>query len=83
MDKFLVEIFVPVLGKRWDMFVSANSKIYYVIQTLINYMDTLDANLDFVNMECTLSNQVNGVVFKQNMTVYEAGIMNGSKLILM
>lgn len=83
MDKFLVEVYVPVLEKKFEMFLPANSKLYYVVKTMCRYMDSLEENYRFGNMDCVLTNSQNGVIYDHNMTVYEAGIKNGSKLILM
>lgn len=83
MDKFLVEVYVPVLDRKYEMFLPAGSKVYHVIKTMCRFLDTVKEEYHFSSMSCVLANRQNGVVYDCNMTIFETGIKNGSKLLLM
>lgn len=83
MDRFHVEVYVPLLETNYEVFLPVNSRIYYVIKTFVNYLDNISDEFVFSDMDCCLSNRINGVVYDNNMTVFGAGIRNGSKLMLM
>lgn len=83
MNQYQVEIYVPLIKKTYDMYISVNSQIYNIVKTIAQYLDTTQDIFQFSLMECALCNRENGVVYNSCMTAYEAGIQNGTKLILM
>lgn len=81
-NKILIEVFVPMLEQEYDVFVPINKKIKNVTR-LIN-----DAIVDLSNgcfpkkNDIVLYNRQNGFILDPKLNVKEAGLVNGSQVIL-
>ena len=81
-NKILIEVFVPMLEQEYDVFVPINKKIKNVTR-LIN-----DAIVDLSNgcfpkkSDIVLYNRQNGFILDPKLNVKEAGLVNGSQVIL-
>ena len=82
MQKVLVEVFVPVIHARYDVFIPLASQMSEVLELLKKAVSDLSNGLFIATEETAVCYRDNGSIININMTVYELGIHNGSKLML-
>lgn len=82
MDKYLVDVYLPSLRKHFDVFLPANKLIGEVISLLIDILEPLSTKSFEGTADTVLINAVNGEIYNFNTTVFDAGIRNSAKLIL-
>lgn len=81
MNKILVEFGIPVLGISFDAFVPAHISAYEMLEMIkraVNEMMDSGLILD----ESTSLCRSDGKILNVNLSVYELGVRNGSKLML-
>lgn len=82
MDKVLIEVFIPVVNKSYDVFIPLASQMSEVLELFKKAVFDLTDEHFIPTNETTLCYRENGAIININMTVYELGICNGSKLML-
>lgn len=82
MDKFLVEVYVPVLGKAWDMFIPRSMQMYEVLELVKKAVTDLSENSFIADENTAICYREDGTILNINLSVTELGIKNGSKLML-
>ncbi len=82
MNKYLVDVYLPASGQHFDVFLPANKLIGEVISLLVDIVVPLSGNSFERTTDTILINAVNGEVYNFNITVFDAGIRNSTKLIL-
>jgi len=82
MKKYLVDIYVPAIGKHYDAYLPANKQIGEVTLLLIDIAESLSEGSYKGTKGTVLLNANNGEPLNQNNTVYDSGIRNSSELIL-
>ncbi len=82
MKKVLVELYVPITGTSYDVFIPNTSPMSQVTELLKKAAAELSGGLFVPTEESAVCYRENGSVLNVNMTVYELGIHNGSKLML-
>ena len=82
MDKVLVEVFVPVIGAEYDVFIPLRSGMAEVLELLKKAVTDLSDGQFVSTDETIVCYRENGSIINVNMSVYELGIHNGSKLML-
>ncbi len=82
MKKVLVEVYVPVIDARYDVFIPNTSQMSEVLELLKKAVADLSGGHFVPTGETALCYRENGAIINVNMTVYELGIHNGSKLML-
>lgn len=82
MDKILIEVYVPTLGKSFDMFVPLVSPMYEVLELIKKAVTEMADGLYVANDSTALCNRYDGTIININLSVYELGLHNGSKLML-
>lgn len=82
MNKYLVDVYLPASGEHYDTYLPAGKMIGEATLLLVKIIESL-SNGDYKGTADTvLINAVNGEIFNRNITVYDAGIRNSSKLVL-
>lgn len=81
-SKVLVEVFVPTLGKKMDVFIPLRSPMYEVLELLKKAAADLSNGQFLPNAETAICRREDGNILNINLSVYELGIRNGSKLML-
>lgn len=81
MKKYLVNIYLPAVGKHMDVFLPAGKRIGEVIRLLVTVAESLTGGYKGT-MDAMLLNAENGIPYSLSDTVEEAGIRNASRLIL-
>lgn len=82
MKKVLVEVFVPVIDAKYDVFIPSASQMSEVLELLKKAVTDLSKGRFVATNETALCYRENGAIINVNMTVFELGIHNGSKLML-
>lgn len=82
MKKVLVEVFVPVIDAKYDVFIPSASQMSEVLELLKKAVTDLSKGRFIATDETALCYRENGAIINVNMTVFELGIHNGSKLML-
>lgn len=82
MTKYLVDVFLPASGEHYDAYLPAGKMIGEVTSLLVSIVESLSDGNYMGTADTVLINAVNGEIFNRNITVYDSGIRNSSKLIL-
>ncbi len=82
MRKVLVEVFVPVIDAKYDVFIPRESQMSEILELLKKAVTDLSGGRFMATDETAVCYQADGSIINVNMTVYELGIHNGSKLML-
>lgn len=82
MNKYLVDVYLPTSGEHFDVFLPANKLIGEVISLLADMVVPLSGNSFVKTDDTVLVNAANGGIYDVNSTVFDAGIRNSTKLIL-
>ena len=80
--KVLVEVYVPELDIKYNLFIPANKKIGNVILNLIKAIHELSQGAYPLNTNHALMNSDTCLIYDMNKNLKEAEILNGTKLIL-
>ena len=82
MKKVLVEVYVPVIDARYDVFLPATSQMSEILELLKKAIADQSGGRFVPTGETAICYRESGAIINVNMTVYELGIHNGSKLML-
>ena len=82
MEKVLVEIFVPVLNRSFDVFIPLQSPMYEVLELIKKAISEMSDGRFIANQNTTICHREDGSILNINLSVYELEIRNGSKLML-
>ena len=82
MTKYLVDIYLPALSEHYDAYLPAGKLIGEATSLLVSIVESLSDGNYKGTADAVLINAVNGEIYNRNITVYDAGIRNASKLIL-
>lgn len=82
MEKVLVEIFVPVLDRSFDVFIPLQSPMYEVLELIKKAVSEMSDGRFIANQNTTICHREDGSILNINLSVYELEIRNGSKLML-
>lgn len=82
-DKTLVEIYVPVLRQWWDVWLPDRARLGEVFSLVGSMSEGLSNGLYLANESMVLCDYDTGLIFRATDRVREAGLVNGSKLMLL
>lgn len=82
MRKYLVDVYLPATGKHYDAYLPAGKKIGEAVKLLVNIAESLSGGSYKGTANAVLLNAENGEMYDRNDTVYDVGIRNSSKVIL-
>ena len=82
MNKILVEIFLPAANRSFDVYVPLESKMSEVTLLVSSLLSELSDGKYKATDDAVLCDAKTGIIFNMNMRVFELGIKNGSKLML-
>lgn len=82
MDKVLVNVFVPMLNTSYDMFIPLTSQMHEVLMLIKKAVNELSDGRFIANDNTAICHRDNGGILDINLSVYELGIHNGSRLML-
>lgn len=82
MDKVLVEVYVPVLDRSFDIFIPLRSPMFEVLELIKKAIKEMSDGRFIANENTAICHRENGTIININLSVYELEIRNGSKLML-
>ena len=81
-NKILIEVFVPMLEEEYDVFVPINKKIKNVTRLISEAIVDLSNGCFPIKKDIFLYNRQNGLMLDPKLNVKEAGLVNGSQIVL-
>lgn len=80
-NKVNVELIVPSIGKRYDIFIPVNKTIGEVIVILNKTIDEM-TNCFPINNKLSLFDVLENIIYESNVEIINTKIRNGSILVL-
>ena len=81
-NKVLIEVYLPVALRSYDLRIPADMKLSQVTALVDVALSKLTGNIYTADHGALLCDRKSGRILNINMTVWEAGLRNGSKLML-
>lgn len=81
-NKILVEVIVPRLDKKYNLFIPANRRIGNIILLINKAITEMSNGLCICNDNAVLYDRETGNVYNKDSLVYDTNIRNGSILVL-
>ncbi len=82
MDRVLVKLIIPMLGKSYYVWLPTHKRIYSIINLLIKSINELNNNSFPTSNGPLLYDKVTSEPYNINLSIKETAIRNGSELIL-
>ena len=82
MKKYLCDVYLPTTGKHYDVYLPASKQIAEATDLLADIAESLSIGSFKSTQNTVLINAETGEPLPRLSTVYDAGIRNSSKLIL-
>jgi len=82
MQSIIVEISVPATSASFDFRLPSTGRISDIINEIIRILETTEQNLLFDRDQPMLCDMERGTILKPQDSVAEAGLRDGSKLML-
>lgn len=82
MKKAIVDVYEPASEVRFDALIPYDSQLSEVVILLVNICSNLAGEKTVICDNLLLSNRDNGEIYDLSKTVYDAGIRNGTRLLL-
>lgn len=81
-NKILIELEIPLLEKKYDLFIPINKKIGTVKRLLENSLKELTDTDYEIREDTNLYSKDTGEIYDVNKTVRDTDLQNGSRIIL-
>lgn len=81
MDKYLVELYVPALNRRFEVYIPCAARIAEITSLCIASVEKI-AGEQYPLQDAVLCDSRNSTVFDINQSAAKLGIKNGSQLML-
>lgn len=82
MKKYLVDVYLPAANRHYDVLLPAGKPIAEATKLLVSLAESLSGGSYEGTAQAILLDAESGVPFCREGTVYDAGIRNASRLIL-
>ncbi len=82
MEKILVEVVLPAANTSYDVYIPLSSPVSEVLYLTSNLLSDLSRGYFKADKNTVLCDAETGNVLSINTTVYESGLKNGSRLLL-
>lgn len=82
MDKILVEVYIPVLSRSYDVYIPALTKLHEVESLLAAAIAELSDGYYTASPDSLLCDRTSGMLLDINKSALELGLRNGSRLML-
>lgn len=81
-NKILIELEIPLIEKRYDLFIPINKKIGTVKNLIENALVELTDSAYVTKDDSNFYSKETGEIFDVNKTVRDTNLRNGSRIIL-
>ena len=82
MQSIIVEVYVPATSASYDFRLPSTARVGEVVGEMLRILEATQQNLLFDKAHPVLCDRERGVLLKTLDTVAEAGLQDGSRLIL-
>ena len=82
-NKTLIELEIPLIEKKYDLFIPINKKVGTIKRLLEEALLELSDNAYIIKEDSNLYSKDNGTIYDVNQTVRETDLKNGSRIILL
>ena len=82
MNKVLVNVYVPMLNKSYDIFIPIQSQLFEITDLIKRAVSELSEGQFMPSRDTVLAYRASGKILDVNSTVFELEIGNGTKLML-
>lgn len=82
MEKILIELFVPVLGSTFDIFIPKQAYMYEILELMKKAVTEMGEGRFMADEGTVICYRENGAVININLSVGELELHNGSRLML-
>jgi len=82
MDNILVEIFLPAANASYDVYIPLSCKMSEVLELTAKTLSDLSDNKYKAASDAVFCDRKSGAILDINIYVSEAGLQNGSRLML-
>lgn len=82
-NKILIELIVPDIGERYNLFIPINRRVGSIIILLNKLLYEITNGVFFINNDRTLYNRFTGEEYQINDLIRNTNIRNGTKLVLL
>ena len=82
-NKILIELEIPLIEKKYDLFIPINEKIGTIKRLIENALVDLTDNAYVPRDDSNFYSKETGQIFDVNKTVRDTELRNGSRIILL
>lgn len=82
-NKLLIELEVPIIEKKYDLFIPINKKIGTVKRLIEEALKELTENAYIIKEDTNFYSKETGAIYNVNQTVRDTDLRNGSRIILL
>ena len=82
-NKILVELEIPTIEKKYDLFIPINKKVGTIKSLIESSLLELTDNAYEIKEDTNLYSKETGIVYDVNTTVRDTDLKNGSRIILL
>lgn len=81
-NKFLIELIVPQLDEKFDVYIPVNKKVGNIIVLLNKILKEVSNGIYINSNKCSIYNKTTGEKYEMDVLVRETSIRNASCLII-
>ncbi len=81
-NKILIQLEIPVIEKKYDLFIPINKKIGTVKRLIEESLVEITNDAYMIKPESNLYSKETGAIYNVNETVRDTDLKNGSRIIL-
>ena len=81
-NKILIEIYIPLVEKKYDVFIPINKKVGTIKKLIDTAIVELTSNAYVPTDEANFYSKETGEIYDVNKTVRDTDLKNGSRIIL-
>ena len=82
-NKILIELEIPLIEKKYDLFIPINKKIGTIKKLIEDSLTDLTGNTYEIREDANLYSKDTGEIYNVNKTVKDTDLQNGSRIILL
>lgn len=82
-NKILIELEIPLIEKKYDLFIPINKKVGTIKSLIENALNELIDNEYEIREDTNLYSKDTGEIYDVNRTVRDTDLQNGSRIILL
>ena len=82
-NKILIELEIPLIEKRYDLFIPINKKVGTIKKLIEEALVELSDGAYVISEDTNLYSKEDGAIYDVNKTVRDTDLKNGSRIILL